>query len=191
MPKKVATTVKQDTKKKAADNTTDIGNISDTIDYEIITAEELIAKIRSSDSHFEEVFSKLQELFLGVSHEMEKMNQKRERCIIVLKAVHQEYKKNHPEGFDFPEISDEEINGDIIDEIGIDIDAQEIDTGDIYDEEPLKPKPKAVAKKTVAKPKPEENVDIKEQAEVKPATKAPAKKAPAKSPAKKGPAKKT
>lgn len=152
MSKKTQSLSKKNVSQKAEPEENELSSsIIDSIDFESITVEELNDNIKS-DFHFEEVFHKLQDLFMQYSDEMKTMDDKRQKTIVFLKAVHKEYKKNHPHDYSFPDMSDDMDENTIDDDMNaLDDDKNDVD---IYDEEPLEVIPPVIEEKIIKTTKP-------------------------------------
>jgi len=155
-------------------------NSLNNADFDEITPEELLTKF-DVDTQYQEMFDKLNESFLSYSDELELINIKREHIINLLKGIHKEYKKLHP---------NEMFNDDFDDETDSMSDYDMND--DVEEEEPIKPAPKTVKKSPpvesepeVVKPTKPVKKPVAKKTEAKTTTKAvPKPKAPAKKPAK-------
>jgi hypothetical protein len=85
-------------------------NFVESLNLEELTPTELTQKIEN-DEQYEEVFTKLNELFLEYSNEMTVLDQKRQKVIDLMKSIHTEFKQKQGIGHD-----DEEVDEDIEDE---------------------------------------------------------------------------
>lgn len=139
--KAVNTTVKKVVPKKTPEKETvheadenKSNNFLENFNLEELTSDELKSKIEN-DEQYEEVFTKLNELFLGYSNDMTTLDEKRKKVIDLMKSIHAEFKNKQGTTND-----EEEADGE---------DGEEED-GDEPEEIVTKPVAKPVVKKAVA-----------------------------------------
>ena len=124
MSKKATTTVKKTTVKSTVPEKVQeqkpepveekSESILECLNLEELSPGELVSKIEN-DAQYEEIFNKLNELFLGYSNDMTVIDQKRQKVIDLMKAMHAEFKQKQGTtndddnlGNDEDEIEDEE-----------------------------------------------------------------------------------
>ena len=125
MSKKTTTAVKKTVTKKVQaeepatevvqQKASDTKNILENDNLEELSPEELKKKIEN-DEQYEEVFTKLNELFLGYSNEMTQLDAKRQKVIDLMKSIHTEFKSKQgilgEDFFDGDEDEDGDLDGD-------------------------------------------------------------------------------